>query len=83
MIKSELVQRMANRNPHLYHRDLERIACSADKLVSSGKRTRRGRRLRSCSNRVAWHPILRRPTRWGGALQVRECAACGSVPRRV
>ena len=24
MIKSELVQRMAHRNPHLYHRDLEK-----------------------------------------------------------
>ena len=28
MIKSELVQRMASRNPHLYHRDLERIVKS-------------------------------------------------------
>jgi integration host factor subunit beta len=28
MIKSELVQRMATRNPHLYHRDLERIVNS-------------------------------------------------------
>ena len=28
MIKSELVQRMASRNPHLYHRDLERIVNS-------------------------------------------------------
>ncbi len=25
MIKSELVQRIAKRNPHLYHRDVERI----------------------------------------------------------
>jgi integration host factor subunit beta len=28
MIKSELVRRMASRNPHLYHRDLERIVDS-------------------------------------------------------
>jgi integration host factor subunit beta len=25
MIKSELVQRIADKNPHLYHRDVERI----------------------------------------------------------
>ena len=25
MIKSELVQKIADRNPHLYHRDIERI----------------------------------------------------------
>jgi integration host factor subunit beta len=25
MIKSELVQKMSDKNPHLYHRDLERI----------------------------------------------------------
>lgn len=25
MIKSELVQKIADRNPHLYHRDVERI----------------------------------------------------------
>lgn len=25
MIKSELIQRIANANPHLYHRDVERI----------------------------------------------------------
>ena len=25
MIKSELIQRMADANPHLYHRDVERI----------------------------------------------------------
>ncbi|MEL6372450.1 MAG: integration host factor subunit beta [Pseudomonadota bacterium] len=25
MIKSELIQKLANNNPHLYHRDIERI----------------------------------------------------------
>ena len=25
MIKSELIQRIASRNPHLYHRDIEKI----------------------------------------------------------
>lgn len=28
MTKSELIQRLAERNPHLYHRDVERIVSS-------------------------------------------------------
>ena len=28
MLKSELIQRLADRNPHLYHRDVERIVSS-------------------------------------------------------
>lgn len=34
MIKSELVQKIADRNPHLYHRDIERIVNTVlDKIV--------------------------------------------------
>ncbi|MEO1700669.1 MAG: integration host factor subunit beta [Pseudomonadota bacterium] len=42
MIKSELVQIVANRNPHLYHRDVENIVNSVleeiTKAMSEGKR---------------------------------------------
>ena len=36
MIKSELVQKIADRNPHLYHRDIERIVNTVlDKIVGA------------------------------------------------
>ncbi|MEO1748774.1 MAG: integration host factor subunit beta [Pseudomonadota bacterium] len=42
MIKSELVQIVANRNPHLYHRDVENIVNSVleeiTKAMSDGNR---------------------------------------------
>jgi integration host factor subunit beta len=34
MIKSELVQRMANRNPHLFHRDLENVVNAVLQAIS-------------------------------------------------
>ncbi len=38
MIKSELVQKIADKNPHLYHRDVERIVNRVlDEIVSSMK----------------------------------------------
>ena len=42
MIKSELVGRLAQRYPHLYHRDVERIVCTVfDEIahaLSDGRR---------------------------------------------
>ncbi len=36
MIKSELVQKIADRNPHLYHRDIERIVNAVlEKIVGA------------------------------------------------
>ena len=36
MIKSELVQKIADKNPHLYHRDIERIVNTVlDKIVAA------------------------------------------------
>ena len=36
MIKSELVQKIADKNPHLYHRDIERIVNTVlDKIVGA------------------------------------------------
>jgi len=36
MIKSELIQRIAQRNPHLYHRDVERIVTTIfDEITSA------------------------------------------------
>jgi integration host factor subunit beta len=38
MIKSELVQKIADKNPHLYHRDVERIVNRVlDEIVDSMK----------------------------------------------
>jgi len=38
MIKSELVQKIADKNPHLYHRDVERIVNRVfDEIISSMK----------------------------------------------
>ncbi len=38
MIKSELVQKIADKNPHLYHRDVERIVNRVlDEIVNSMK----------------------------------------------
>ena len=38
MIKSELIQEMSARNPHLYHQDLERIVNAVlDEIVNSLK----------------------------------------------
>jgi integration host factor subunit beta len=38
MIKSELVQLIADKNPHLYHRDVERIVNRVfDEIISSMK----------------------------------------------
>ncbi len=36
MIKSELIQRISQKNPHLYHRDVERIINTVfDKIVDA------------------------------------------------
>ena len=38
MIKSELVQKIADKNPHLYHRDVERIVNRVfDEIITSMK----------------------------------------------
>jgi integration host factor subunit beta len=38
MIKSELVQKIADKNPHLYHRDLERIVNAVlDEVINAMK----------------------------------------------
>ena len=38
MIKSELVQMIADKNPHLYHRDIERIVNTVlDEIISAMK----------------------------------------------
>ena len=38
MIKSELVQKIAEKNPHLYHRDIERIVNTVlDQIISALK----------------------------------------------
>jgi integration host factor subunit beta len=38
MIKSELVQKIADKNPHLYHRDVERIVTKVlDEVVDAMK----------------------------------------------
>ena len=38
MIKSELVQKIAEKNPHLYHRDLERIVNTVlDEVINALK----------------------------------------------
>lgn len=38
MIKSELVQKIADKNPHLYHRDLERIVNAIlDEVINAMK----------------------------------------------
>jgi integration host factor subunit beta len=42
MIKSELVQLIADKNPHLYHRDVERIVNRVfDEIISSMKDSHR------------------------------------------
>ena len=36
MIKSELIQRIASRNPHLYHRDIEKVVSAIfDEMVEA------------------------------------------------
>ena len=35
MTKSELIQRLAERNPHLYHRDVERIVATVFDEISN------------------------------------------------
>ena len=35
MIKSELIQKIADKNPHLYHRDIERIVSTVFEQISS------------------------------------------------
>ena len=68
MIKSELVQRLAARNPHLYQRDIEHIvdailgeitdalARGVDLLEENGTNGRRKvRHRRQCSPDVARH----------------------------
>ena len=38
MIKSELVQKIAEKNPHLYHRDIERIVNTVlDEIINALK----------------------------------------------
>ena len=38
MIKSELVQKIADKNPHLYHRDIERIVNAIlDEVINAMK----------------------------------------------
>ena len=42
MIKSELVQKIADKNPHLYHRDVERIVNRVfDEVIDSMKQGHR------------------------------------------
>jgi len=39
MIKSELIQRIASRNPHLYHRDIEKVVSAIfDEMVEAMRR---------------------------------------------
>ena len=36
MVKSELIQRIASRNPHLYHRDIEKVVSAIfDEMVEA------------------------------------------------
>jgi integration host factor subunit beta len=42
MIKSELVQKIADKNPHLYHRDVERIVNRVfDEIIDAMKQSNR------------------------------------------
>ena len=42
MIKSELVQKIAEKNPHLYHRDIERIVNTVlDEIIAKEKEARK------------------------------------------
>ena len=39
MVKSELIQRIASRNPHLYHRDIEKVVSAIfDEMVEAMRR---------------------------------------------
>ena len=39
MVKSELIQRIASRNPHLYHRDIEKVVSAIfDEMVDALRR---------------------------------------------
>ncbi len=74
MTKSELIQRMAELNPHLYHRDVERIVSTifdeiADALARGDRVELRGFGAFSVKRRAA--RVGRNP-RSGTAVQVGE-----------
>ena len=72
MTKSELIQALAQENPHLYHRDVERIVSTVfeeitDALTRGDRVELRGFRAFSVKNRAA---RMGRNPRTGEAVQV-------------
>ncbi len=74
MIKSELVQRIAERNPHLYQRDIEiLVAAILDEIIEALARGDRVelRGFGAFSTRARQARIGRNP-RTGGSVQVED-----------
>ena len=84
MIKSELVQKIADKNTHLYHRDVERIVNTIlDEIIRAMKDGDRVelRGFGAFSVKSRKRPHGRNP-RTGGAVEVTPSACPSSRPAR-